>query len=82
MTETTSRTANINADDPVKLQYLATLTKKEAETLVKYRNEHGLFKSWEDLKRVDGFTDATIKVLKDSNATLGGIEEEGEQIHD
>jgi len=82
MNETTTRTANINADDPVKLQHLASLTKEEAENIVKFRNEHGSFKAWEDLKQVDGFTDATIRVLKDSNATLGGIEEEGEQIHD
>jgi DNA uptake protein ComE-like DNA-binding protein len=78
---TETKKVNINLDDEIRLQHVAHLTKKEAEDLVRFRKEHGSFRSWKDLKLVDGFSDATVKALVDIGASLGGTEEEGEQIH-
>ncbi|MEW5745089.1 MAG: helix-hairpin-helix domain-containing protein [Nitrospirota bacterium] len=82
MTETTTRVVNINIAAAPELAHLTMLGKERAEALVSYRNEHGSFKSWEDLHAVPGFSDIIIDDLKNSGATLGGIAEEGEQIHD
>ncbi|MHA5107100.1 helix-hairpin-helix domain-containing protein [Oenococcus oeni] len=38
---------------------------KKAEEIVKYREEHGKFKSIDDLKNISGFGDKTVEKLND-----------------
>lgn len=82
MTETVTRPVNINTDGVEQLAHLSVMGMQRARALVQYRNEHGSFKDWDDLKMVPGFSDQIIEDLEKSGATLGGVAEEGEQIHD
>lgn len=52
---------------------LATLRlvgRERAERIIGYREEHGPFKNWDDLKRVPGVSEGTIQDMKNSGACL------------
>lgn len=55
-----------NLEDLTKLQGIA---EGIAEKIINYRNEHGIFRSWEDVKRIPGFGDSLVENLKN-----GGVE--------
>ncbi len=44
---------NARVDD---LEHIGGMGRQRAQKLIEYRNEHGPFKSWEDVKAVPGFT--------------------------
>lgn len=44
---------NARADD---LEQIGGIGRQRAQKLIDYRNEHGPFKSWEDVKAVPGFS--------------------------
>lgn len=41
---------------------------KKADLILQYRQEHGQFKTVEDLKNVSGFGDASVAKIKDQLA--------------
>ncbi|HES59190.1 MAG: RNA-binding transcriptional accessory protein [Calditrichaceae bacterium] len=45
---------NLNTASTSLLKYVSGLTSRTAESIVKYRNEHGKFKNRDELKKVDG----------------------------
>jgi len=45
---------------------------KKARLLVDYRDEHGGFRTWEDVKSVPGFSQKLIETLKDNGAFFNG----------
>jgi competence protein ComEA len=49
---------NINSADVKELMTLAGVGRKVAQRIVDYRDAHGPFKKPDDLRRVDGVTDA------------------------
>jgi competence ComEA-like helix-hairpin-helix protein len=51
---------------------------EQAEALFAFREEHGPFRSWEDLSDIPGFDDRTVDVVRRS-ATLGQEEEEDDE---
>jgi competence protein ComEA len=42
----------------------------KARSLVEYRNQKGNFKSWDDLKRVPGFSDEVVDMIKQKGAMM------------
>lgn len=57
-----------NLEDLTKLHGIAEGT---AEKIIDYRNEHGIFRSWEDVKRIPGFGDSLVEHLKDGGLEVG-----------
>lgn len=56
---------NVNQADAKDLEKGIEITAKEAEAIVKYRDEHGAFKDWHDLTRIDGVDAKKIEAKKD-----------------
>ncbi len=55
---------NLNTADLAGLQQLDGVGEKKAEKILAYRQEHGGFKSADELKNVNGFGDKTLERLK------------------
>lgn len=56
---------DLNQADAERLQTISGIGEKKADDIIKYRDEHGRFKTVEDLKNVAGFGDKTVEKLKD-----------------
>lgn len=67
--EALSNKININMATTRELKQIPGITSNKARAIVKYRKQHGDFKSLDDLKLVNGFK-------RMSNATLKGIQEQ------
>ena len=61
-----SKTAliNINSADEAQLTSLKGIGQTKAKAIVQYRQEHGPFKTVDDLKKVHGIGDKTVASLK------------------
>ena len=55
---------NINTADASTLQTLPNIGPAKADDILKYRQQHGPFKTIEDLKKVKGIGDKTFEKLK------------------
>lgn len=62
--ESSAPQVNINTADATGLQQLDGVGEKKAEKILAYRQEHGGFKSVDELKNVNGFGDKTLERLK------------------
>lgn len=60
-----SNLVNINQADVIELQAIRGIGPVTAEAVIAYREEHGLFRTKEDLKKVRGIGDKTYEKLKD-----------------
>ena len=58
-------TININTANKETLQTIKGVGEKRAETIIKYREEHGPFKSVQELAEVPGVGSSTIDSNKD-----------------
>ena len=56
---------NLNTATKAQLQTIDGIGDKKADKIIAYRQEHGGFKTVEDLKNVDGFGDKTVAKIKD-----------------
>ena len=61
---------NINTADAKELATLPGIGQVKAEAIIKYRKDHGKFKTVNDLTGVKGIGDKVVKKLK-SEATTG-----------
>ena len=61
---TTGR-VNVNKANAEELETSLGLSQKEAEGVVRYRKEHGLFKSWQDVAEVPEVSPNEIEALQD-----------------
>jgi competence protein ComEA len=59
---------NVNKATAMDLQSQLELTPKDAESIVKYRTDHGDFKDWDSLSKVPGIDTAKLTAKKDSIA--------------
>lgn len=57
---------NVNKASSADLQSQLELTAKDADTIVKYRTDHGDFKDWDSLAKVPGIDTAKLTSKKDS----------------
>jgi competence protein ComEA len=56
---------NINTADEAALIALDHIGKAKAQAIVKYRQEHGMFKSIDELKGVPGIGDRVLAAIRD-----------------
>jgi competence protein ComEA len=56
---------NVNKASAIELESRLSLRRSQAAALIRYRNEHGDFKSIEDLKKVPGIDPAAIEAKRD-----------------
>ena len=66
--DTNQGKVNINTANKEELQKLDGIGDKKADKIIEYRQQHGQFKSADDLKNVNGFGDKTVARLKDQIA--------------
>lgn len=45
---------------------------ERARYFLEYRNEHGRFRTWEEVKSVPGFSQKSIEILKEHGAFFSG----------
>ena len=70
--EGSAQSVNINTASLEELTRLHMVGKDRAQEIINFRNEHGPFRSWEDLDQVPGFSKGMIEDIRKSGATLGG----------
>lgn len=68
LSDPTSILVNINTADETKLMSLSGIGPSKAKAIVTYREENGLFKTIEDIKKVSGIGLQTFDKLKDDIA--------------
>ena len=56
---------NVNKAEAIELESGLTLKRSQAAAIIQYRNQHGVFKSIEDLKKVPGVDVEKIEAKKD-----------------
>ncbi|MCU6763422.1 ComE operon protein 1 [uncultured Roseburia sp.] len=56
---------NINLADAAKLTSLTGIGQGKAESIIRYREEHGSFKKIEDIMNVEGIKEGTFEKIKD-----------------
>lgn len=59
---------NLNSATKEQLTTLTGIGDKKADLILQYRQEHGQFKSVDDLKNINGFGDKTVAKLRDQLA--------------
>lgn len=64
---------NINTADEAMLATLEQVGKAKAGAIVQYRQEHGPFKTIEDLKKVRGIGDKVFEAIK-TKVTVGEVQ--------
>lgn len=42
----------------------------KAHSLVEYRSQKGMFKTWDDVKKVPGFSDEVVDMIKQKGAMM------------
>jgi len=62
---TATEPINLNQADVAALQQLSGVGQKKAEKIIAYRQQHGDFKSVDELKKVPGFGDKAVAKYKD-----------------
>ncbi|MFZ5996826.1 MAG: ComEA family DNA-binding protein [Nitrospirota bacterium] len=61
---------NINTASREELDVTLGLGPDLADDIINYRELNGPFKSWDDLRNVEGVTDTVILLIMNSGATL------------
>lgn len=56
---------NINEADKNRLMTLNGIGASKADSIIRYRDEHGFFKTIDDIKNVSGIGNATFENLKE-----------------
>ncbi len=64
-----SKSIDLNSASVDELARLRMIGRERAQDLVNYRNEHGPFRTWSDVKNIPGFSDQMIEDLKRRRAT-------------
>lgn len=67
-TSTDHEPVNLNSATKEQLTTITGIGDKKADLILQYRQEHGQFKSIDDLKNINGFGDKTVDKLRDQLA--------------
>lgn len=62
---------DLNRAGADELQKFPFIGPQFAELIVRFRQEHGLFKNWDDVKKIPGIPDSLVDDLKEQGFTLG-----------
>lgn len=63
---------NLNTAGIDELTRVAGITRERAQLFLDYREEHGDFRTWDDVKSVPGFSQKLIEQLKSAGAFFNG----------
>lgn len=63
---------DINKASADELARMPMVGRQRAESIIRYRNEHGPFRNWDDLDKIPGFSRGMIEDLKRGGLMLGG----------
>jgi competence protein ComEA len=66
---------DLNSASIEELERVGGLGRERAQRIIQNRP----FRSWDDLKRIEGFSDKLVEDLKNAGATLGSQGAEGER---
>ncbi|MBI1911676.1 MAG: helix-hairpin-helix domain-containing protein [Deltaproteobacteria bacterium] len=66
---------NLNTIGVDELSNLPMVGRRRAELIIKYRNEHGPFRSWDDLNNIPGFSQGMVNDLREGGASLDSEEQ-------
>lgn len=67
---------NLNTVGIDELTSVTGISRERAQLLLDYRDEHGEFRTWDDVKSVPGFSQKLIEFLKNEGAFFkGGYDE-------
>jgi competence ComEA-like helix-hairpin-helix protein len=61
---------DLNTLNETDLERIPGIGKEHAKDIINYRSKNGLFKDWNDLKKVQGFTDDMVDNLKLDGVSL------------
>lgn len=61
---------NLNKASVDDLEQIGGMGRKRAQDIVNYRDQHGPFKSWEDLDNVTGFSKKLVDELKTQGVVI------------
>jgi competence protein ComEA len=67
-----SNSIDLNTATEQQLASIHGINRDQAKTIVDYRNQNGIFNSWEDLKRIPGIQGNMLDVFKRQGCTVGG----------
>jgi competence protein ComEA len=68
-----TKNLDLNTLNEVDLERIQGVGKQHAKDIINYRMRNGPFKSWEDLKKIQGFTTDMIDNLKLSGVSVGKV---------
>jgi len=68
-----TKNLDLNTLNEVDLERIQGIGKQHARDIINYRTRNGPFMSWEDLKKVQGFTTDMIDNLKLSGFSVGKV---------
>ena len=60
---------DLNTANEQDLMQIEGVTSERAKYIIEYRNQHGPFRTWEDVKKIPGFNDRMLEQFKNSNVT-------------
>ena len=63
---------DLNTATEQQLASIQGINQGQAKKIVDYRNENGIFNSWEDLKEIPGMPGNMLDTLKRQGCTVGG----------
>ncbi|HPL62406.1 MAG TPA: helix-hairpin-helix domain-containing protein [Syntrophales bacterium] len=64
---------NINTADADMLSEVPAVGKEHAEDIIHYREEHGWFQNWNELKAVPGLTDSIIADMQKTGVKIESL---------
>jgi len=67
-----SNIVDLNTATEQQLAGIQGFNRDQAKKIVDYRNQNGVFNSWEDLKRIPGVPANMLDTLKRHGCTIGG----------
>lgn len=61
---------NLNDATAEELDRVGGIGRQRAQDIVDYRNQHGPFKSWDDLKKMPGFSSKLVADMKNQGIRI------------
>ncbi len=61
---------NLNDANAEDLDRIGGMGKQRSQDIVNYRDQHGPFKSWDDVKKIPGFGDKLIQDMQDQGIRI------------
>lgn len=60
---------DLNTANEQDLMQIEGVSRERAKNIIEYRNQHGPFRTWDDVKKIPGFDEKMLDLFKSSNVT-------------